>query len=144
MLSVKLSPEKTIDYAVAKTAYFRALPAEMPELMKIATGKEERPPEVDTFAAAFAVAGEKQEMAADQGTLVLLKRFSGIPTLKRRSWNSTVLKKSRRDSLKTSMDSTSPETLSHLRHVGRHVQWEASGIFGITSPLACASKTKYI
>jgi hypothetical protein len=47
----------------------------MPELMKIATGKEERPAELDTFAAAFAVAGEKQEMVADQETLVLLKRF---------------------------------------------------------------------
>jgi len=30
--------EKTIDYAVAKTAYFKALRAEMPELMKIAAG----------------------------------------------------------------------------------------------------------
>ena len=76
--------------------------------MKIATGKEERPPEVDTFAAAFAVAGEKQEMAADQETLVLLKRFSGIPTLKRRSWNSTVLKKSKMNSTKMSMGSISP------------------------------------
>ena len=83
MLSVKLSPEKTIEYAVAKTAYFRALRAKMPELMKIATGKEERPPEVDTFAAAFAVAGEKQEMAADQETLVLLKRFSGNPDVEK-------------------------------------------------------------
>jgi len=36
------------------------LRAEIPELIKIATGKEERPPELDTFAAAFAVAGEKQ------------------------------------------------------------------------------------
>jgi hypothetical protein len=66
--------EKTIDYAKAKTAYFKALRAEVPELMKIATGKEARPPELDTFAAAFAVAGEK---AADGETLTLLKRFSG-------------------------------------------------------------------
>jgi hypothetical protein len=53
--------EKTIDYAEAKAAYFEALRAEMQELMKIATGKEARSPELDTFAAAFAVAGEDQE-----------------------------------------------------------------------------------
>jgi hypothetical protein len=35
--------EKTIDYAEAKMAYFRALRAEVPELMKIATRKEARP-----------------------------------------------------------------------------------------------------
>ena len=39
--------EKTIDYAEAKEAYFKALRAEMPELMKIATGEEERHPELD-------------------------------------------------------------------------------------------------
>jgi hypothetical protein len=44
--------EKTIDYAEAKSAYFEALRAEVPEMMKIAMGKEERPPELDTFAAA--------------------------------------------------------------------------------------------
>jgi len=42
----------------------------MPELMNIATGKESRPLSLDKFAAAFLVAGEKQEMAADQKTLV--------------------------------------------------------------------------
>jgi hypothetical protein len=36
------------------------------EMMKIASGKEERPPELDTFAAAFAVAGEDQEKATDE------------------------------------------------------------------------------
>jgi hypothetical protein len=40
-----------------------------------ATGKEARPPELDTFAAAFAVAGEDQEKVADEKTMVLLKRF---------------------------------------------------------------------
>jgi hypothetical protein len=54
-------PKRTIDYAEAKTAYFKSLRAEM----KIAMGMERRPPELDTFAAAFAVAGEKQEMVAD-------------------------------------------------------------------------------
>jgi hypothetical protein len=34
---------------------------ELPELMRIAMDKEARPPELDTFAAAFAVAGEDQE-----------------------------------------------------------------------------------
>src|SRR5580693_9735246 len=71
--------EKTIDYAEAKTAYFKALRAEVPELLKIATGRQARPPELDTFAAAFAVAGEKQEMVVDQETLALLKRFSRDP-----------------------------------------------------------------
>ena len=75
--------EKTIDYAEAKTAYFNALRAELPDLMKIATGKEARPPEVDTFAAAFAVAGEDQEITADKETLVLLKRFSGDPAVEK-------------------------------------------------------------
>ena len=68
--------EKTIDYAEAKEANFKALRAEVPELLKIATGRQARPPELDTFAAALAVAGEKQEMVADQETLALLKRFS--------------------------------------------------------------------
>jgi hypothetical protein len=75
--------EKTIDYAEAKTAYFKALREELPELMKIATGKEARPPELDSFAAAFAVAGENQEMGADQRTVVLLKRFSGNPDVEK-------------------------------------------------------------
>ena len=71
--------EKTIDYAEAKEAYFKALRAEVPELLKIATGRQARPPELVTFAAAFAVAGEKQEMVVDQETLALLKRFSRDP-----------------------------------------------------------------
>src|SRR5258708_2256342 len=75
--------EKTIDYAEAKEAYFKALRAEVRELMKIATGKEARPPELDTFAAAFAVAGEDQEKAADEETLVLLKRFSRNPDIEK-------------------------------------------------------------
>jgi hypothetical protein len=36
--------EKTIDYAEAKEAYFKALRAEVPELLKIATGRQARPP----------------------------------------------------------------------------------------------------
>ena len=35
--------EETIDYAEAKEAYFKALRAEVPELLKIATGREARP-----------------------------------------------------------------------------------------------------
>ena len=94
--------EKTIDYAEAKAAYFKALGAEVPELMKIATGREARPPELDTFAAAFAVAGEKQELVADQETLVLLKRFSHNPDVEKASVDSSVLKKPSRDSIGTS------------------------------------------
>jgi hypothetical protein len=48
---------KTIVYADAKTAYFSALRDAAPELMNIATGREARPPELDKFAATFAVAG---------------------------------------------------------------------------------------
>jgi len=75
--------EKTIDYAEAKTAYFKALRDEVPEMMKIAMGKEARPPELDTFAAALAVAGEDQEKMADEQTLVLLKRFSRNPNVEK-------------------------------------------------------------
>jgi len=75
--------EKTVDYAEAEEAYFNALRAEVPELLKIATGGEARPPELDTFAAAFAVAGEDQEKAADEETLVLLNRFSRNPDVEK-------------------------------------------------------------
>jgi hypothetical protein len=75
--------EKTIDYAEAKTAYFEALRAEVPELRKIATGKEARPPELDTFAAALAVSGEDQEKVADEETAVLLKRFLRNPEVEK-------------------------------------------------------------
>jgi hypothetical protein len=43
---------------------------------------------VDKFGAAFAVAGEEQEKAADQETLILLQRFGVIPALKKRGRNS--------------------------------------------------------
>jgi hypothetical protein len=75
--------EKTIDYAEAKEAYFKALRAEVPELLKIAMGKEARSPELDAFAAAFAVAGEDQEKMADEQTLLLLKRFSRNPGIEK-------------------------------------------------------------
>jgi hypothetical protein len=51
--------------------------------MRIAMGKEARPPELDTFAAAFAVAGERQEQAADEETMFLLKRFPGNPDIEK-------------------------------------------------------------
>ena len=38
-----------------------------------------RPADPGKFPAAFSVAGEKQEKAADQETLILLQRFSGNP-----------------------------------------------------------------
>jgi hypothetical protein len=71
--------EKTVSYAKAKTAYFNALRAEMPEMTDIATGRQPRPSDLDKFPATFTVAGEKQEKAADQETLILLQRFSGNP-----------------------------------------------------------------
>jgi hypothetical protein len=60
--------EKTIEYAQAKTAYFTALREEKPKLIDTATGREPRPIQLDKFTAAFAVAGEDQEMVADQKT----------------------------------------------------------------------------
>ena len=71
--------EKTVSYAKAKTAYFNALRAEMSEMMDIATGRQPRPAGLDKFPAAFTVAGEKQEKAADKETSILLQRFSGNP-----------------------------------------------------------------
>ena len=41
----------------------------------IATGKKPRPPEVDQFAQAFSVAGEKQEKVADEATAGLLTKL---------------------------------------------------------------------
>jgi hypothetical protein len=75
--------EKTIDYAYAKTAYFKTLRAEVSELMNIAMGREARSPELDRFSDAFSVAGENQEKAADEETLVLLKRFSRNPDIEK-------------------------------------------------------------
>jgi hypothetical protein len=74
---------KTVAYAMAKTAYFEALLEELPELSNISTGKEERPPELDTFAAAFAVTGENEVKAADEATTVLLKQYSGKPGIQK-------------------------------------------------------------
>jgi hypothetical protein len=75
--------EKTLAYAEAKVAYFTALRDEMPELINIASGKEPRPLQLDRFAGAFSIAGEKQEKAADEKTLVLLGRFSGNPDIEK-------------------------------------------------------------
>ena len=72
--------EKTVSYAKAKTTYYNALRAEMPD---IATGRQPRPPDLDKFPAAFSVAGEKQEKAADEETSILLQRFSGNPDVKK-------------------------------------------------------------
>jgi hypothetical protein len=68
-----------VSYAKAKTAYFDALRAEIPEMIDIATGRPPRPTDLDKFPAMFTVAGEKQEKTADEKTLALLQRFSGNP-----------------------------------------------------------------
>ena len=75
--------EKMVTYAKAKTAYYNALWAEMPEMTDIATGRQPRPSDLDKFPAAFSVAGEKQEKATDEETLVLLQRFSGNADVKK-------------------------------------------------------------
>jgi hypothetical protein len=74
-------PKRQLSTRNRKRRNFKALREELPELVKIAAGKEERPPELDTFAAAFAVAGENQEKVADEETRVLLQRFSGNPDI---------------------------------------------------------------
>ena len=74
---------KTIVYADAKAAYFNALRDAAPELMNIATGREVRPPELDTIAEVFAVAGEKLETVADEETIALLKLFGGNPDIEK-------------------------------------------------------------
>ena len=51
--------------------------------MNIATGREARPTELDTKAEVFAVAGEKQEMVADEATIALLKRFAVNPDIEK-------------------------------------------------------------
>ena len=99
--------EKRLAYAEAKVAYFTALRDEMPELTNIASGKEPRPLQLDRFAQTFSVAGEKQEKAADEKTLVFLQRFSGDPDIRRRGQNSSVLKKSKRPFIRISTESTS-------------------------------------
>jgi hypothetical protein len=67
--------EKTISYAAAKTAYYRAFRAAMPELTDIATGKKPRPPEVDQFGQAFLLSGEKLEKVTDEATAALLSKL---------------------------------------------------------------------
>ena len=75
--------EKMVTYAKAKTAYYDALRAEMPEMTDIATGRQPRPSDLDKFPKAFSVAGEKQEMTADEETAILLQRFSGNADVKK-------------------------------------------------------------
>jgi len=74
---------KTIVYADAKAANFNALREAAPELMNIATGREVRPPELDTMAEVFAGAGEKQDTMADEETIALLKRFALDPDVEK-------------------------------------------------------------
>jgi hypothetical protein len=69
--------EKAVAYAEAKTAYFTALREEMPELINTATRRKLRPLQLDNFTVAFSVAGHKQQKAADEKTVTLLKRLSG-------------------------------------------------------------------
>jgi hypothetical protein len=80
--------EKTVAYAAAKTAYFEALRAAMPELIKNAIGQE-RSQKLDTLAAAFAVAGEKQQALAEEKTKAFFKRVGHhlrIADFKRHTW----------------------------------------------------------
>lgn len=72
--------KKTIDYSEAKTAYFEALSAAMPEISKNAT-QQDRSPELDTFVAALAIAGGEQTAQADEKTQNRFKEYSPSPQL---------------------------------------------------------------
>jgi hypothetical protein len=93
--------EKTILYAAAKKTYYEALRAAAPELTDIASGKKPRPPEVDQFAQSFSVAGEKQEKAADEATVALLRNWRWIQIFKGRRPHSTKPSRSKKDSCAT-------------------------------------------
>jgi hypothetical protein len=49
----------------------------MPELINTATRRKLRPPQLENFIVAFSVAGHKQQKAAEEKTVTLLKRLSG-------------------------------------------------------------------
>jgi hypothetical protein len=74
--------EKTIDYAEAKDLC-QGSAGGGARTHEDCDGQRGEAPELDTFAAAFAVAGEDQEKVADQETLVLLKRFSRNPDIEK-------------------------------------------------------------
>ena len=75
--------EKTIDYAEAKAVYFEALRAALPILTSAPSSEEERSPEIDKFAAAFAVAREEEGKIADNQTLALFARFPHDPRIEK-------------------------------------------------------------
>jgi hypothetical protein len=81
--SVAAFAEKTLNYAEAKRSYFEALHAALPILTNAQRDNEERSPEIDTFAAALAVAGEEAENMADEGTSALLVRFARDPRVEK-------------------------------------------------------------
>jgi hypothetical protein len=72
--------QKTIGYAAAKTAYFEALRAAMPALIKnaLSEGKSQK---LDAFITAFSVAGEKQQAMAEEKTKAFFKRFNASPDI---------------------------------------------------------------
>ena len=72
--------KKTIDYSEAKTAYFEALSAAMPEISKNAT-QQDRSTELDTFVAALAIAGGEQTAEADEKTRERFKEYPPSPQL---------------------------------------------------------------
>jgi len=71
--------KKTIDYAMAKTAYFEALRAAMPELMRNAIA-EKKSPQLETFTSAF-TAGEKQQEEAEQKAEAVFQRLPSSPDI---------------------------------------------------------------
>jgi len=70
-----------VDHCIcgSEKGLFTALREAMPELVKVSTARDSRPVQLEEFIAAFSVAGEKQEKAAEQKTQKLFERFSGDP-----------------------------------------------------------------
>ena len=75
--------KQTLAYSSAKIAYYNALRAAMPELMAIATSRQQRPPEADKLARAFRLAGESRETAVDDATSDLLEHFQDEPEIQK-------------------------------------------------------------
>jgi hypothetical protein len=99
--------EKTIDYAEAKGAYFKALRTEVPELMKIATGKEANPRSWIPSRRPLELLAKTRRRWRTKRPWFCQNDFRAILTLRRREWSSTARKRSKRNSIIISMESIS-------------------------------------
>jgi hypothetical protein len=65
---------------MAKTAYFEALRAAMPEIIRNAIAEKESP-QLEAFTSAFRAAGEKQQEEAEQKTKAVFQRLPSSPDI---------------------------------------------------------------